>query len=448
MNLVLFQRELRLEDNNLLIKANSLSKDFIPIFIFDKKELSKIKNKEYKRITFLVKAVLNLKKKFKKGGSDLLIFYGDIFSILDELNKKLKPNNIIVGRTYEKKINNIYKKFPNIIEVKDGFLTNFDILKSDKTPYKVFTPYKNEMLKTYKVDKENLENTTLPKVKNTKSDKLINKKTESEILKILGFKYSELGDFDINLLQKHYDDFFRNKIQQYHISRDYPATLGTSKLSPYLRYGLISIRKCFNKALEYKNLEGGKIWLSELIWREFYATIMYHFPESQNNEFVEKYSKIKWGYDKVLLGKFQKGETGFPIVDAGVKELLKTGWMHNRVRMIVASFFVKNLGLDWRLGEEFFANYLVDYEASSNVGGWQWSASTGVDAQPYFRVFNPFLQSDKFDPAGIYIKKYVKKLSGFDAELLHKDENIKGYFEQIINYKKSKEQIIKAFKKI
>ncbi len=192
---------------------------------------------------------------------------------------------------------------------------------------------------------------------------------------------------------------------------------GTSRLSPYLRFGLVSVRECMRQALSSANAEG---WINELIWREFYHMILYHFPHTPMLEFQPQYQgTIAWSQDRTLLQAFTQGRTGYPVVDAAMRELLTTGWMHNRARMIVASFMTKDLLLDWRLGEEHFAQHLMDYECASNVGGWQWAASTGTDAQPYFRIFNPVLQSKKFDPEGTYIRTYVPELAMLPDKDLH-----------------------------
>lgn len=454
-NILLFQRELRIQENALIEKAIALNQNFIPIFIFDNNYLSKIYNKESKQINFLVNAVVKLKNELISEGSDLFVFYGDKNDILKNLIKILNCENLICGKTYEHDVNEIYNnlsKLCKVDDILDSFLSDFNIVKKDGEPFKVFTPYKNEFLKNKLVNNFTYVKSKFPKINYKEfADIFQNKKlgfiqdTNIEnILKIIKFKKSGLGEFNVKSGQNKLEDFCKNRAKNYSINRDLPAIDGTSKLSPYLRYGLISIKRCFMEC----TVKSADIWLSELIWREFYATTVYHFPEIQNQEFISKYKNIKWRYDEDKLNAWKNGQTGYPIIDAGMRQLKETGWMHNRVRMIVASFLTKNLLIDWREGEKYFANYLIDYEPASNIGGWQWSASVGIDPQPYFRIFNPYLQSKKFDKNGEYIKKYVSELTNINSQNLHKDINIVGYFKQIVNYKKSREYAIMEFKKI
>lgn len=457
-NILLFQRELRVKDNNLIKASVDLKEEFVPIFIFDKYELKNIKNKKSKNINFLVEAVLKLKQDLKSKNLDLYIFYGNKYKILLQLFKVFNSQKVIVGNTYEPDIKNLYLKLEKkleVIKVKDSFLTDFNIKKENGEIYKVFTPYKKVFLKKKKVNKKENKQINFSKIKNSDFSSLLKKykltflkeNSSEKILRQLGFEKVDLGEFQVNLSEKKFNDFFKNKINEYSKIRDYPFIDGTSKFSPYFRYGLISIEKCFLKCLKNIKVKSVKVFLSELIWREFYATIVYHFPEILKQEFITKYKNLKWSYDKKKLNLWKDGKTGFPIIDAGMRQLKKEGWMHNRVRMIVSSFLTKNLLIDWRLGEQHFANYLVDYESSSNVGGWQWSASVGVDPQPYFRIFNPLNQSKKFDEKAKYIKKYIKELEGLNEKEIFSEDNIKNYYKKIVNYKKSREIALNFFKK-
>jgi deoxyribodipyrimidine photo-lyase len=239
----------------------------------------------------------------------------------------------------------------------------------------------------------------------------------------------------------------------YQAQRDFPALEGTSQLSPYLAAGMISARECFAAALIANNHEldmgnqGAVIWMSELIWRDFYKDILVAVPRvSMNKAFKPETEKLRWRYDEHQLIAWQEGKTGFPIVDAAMRQLNATGWMHNRLRMGVAMFFSKNLFFDWRIGEAYFMSRLIDGDLSANNGGWQWSASTGTDAAPYFRIFNPIRQSERFDPKGDFIRQYCPELASLSSKEIHEPTNRLGYPKQIVNLEQSRKDAIAAFK--
>jgi deoxyribodipyrimidine photo-lyase len=255
-------------------------------------------------------------------------------------------------------------------------------------------------------------------------------------------------------------NFCKKKISDYRLNRDFPSLEVTSFLSPHIHFGTISIRECFQKAIKAAG-NFNNAWINELIWREFYYNITYNFPNIIHQSFKNEYDNIIWSYNEKLLSNWKDGLTGYPIVDAGMRQLNDSGWMHNRLRMITAMFLTKDLFMDWRLGEKYFAEKLIDLDFSSNNGGWQWSASTGCDSQPYFRIFNPEIQSRKYDPEGKYIKKFVPELKNLPIYLLHnpsnitKSEEIKynftlghDYPAPIINHQKAKERTIKIFKQL
>ena len=334
-------------------------------------------------------------------------------------------------------------------------------VKNDGTPYKVFTPY-------YKVWRRDLAAPDYAEFKVKDANRYANGETMRRAAEKAGIKVLHVHDGPAKLLQAigyHYtkdklwtvDDapkrlkqFIGKKLRDYPKARDELFHIGTSQMSPYLRHGLISVRECLAAAMGHG--APGEKWISELAWREFYATILYHFPEVVTQEFSPRYRQtIPWSDDKKHVAAFEQGKTGYPVVDAAVRELVTTGYMHNRARMIVASFVTKDLLLDWRIGEEFFAQYLMDYELASNNGGWQWGASTGVDASPYFRIFNPVLQSRKFDPKGEYIKKYVPELRGMSAKDIHAPWEAKsgtpaGYVQPIVEREGVKERVVGLFK--
>jgi deoxyribodipyrimidine photo-lyase len=207
-------------------------------------------------------------------------------------------------------------------------------------------------------------------------------------------------------------------IDNYNETRDFPALDATSGLSVHLRFGTVSVRECFRKAID-RNSEGARTWISELIWREFYQMILDRFPHVKREAFKREYNDLQWEGTEAQFAAWREGRTGYPLVDAAMRHFNRTGWMHNRLRMVVAMFLTKDLLVDWRKGERYFARYLLDYDAAANNGGWQWCASTGVDAQPYFRVFNPILQSKKFDPDGAFIREHVPELRGFSNARIH-----------------------------
>ena len=249
--------------------------------------------------------------------------------------------------------------------------------------------------------------------------------------------------------EKRLKAFIQKQVRSYHEQRDMLAAEGTSALSPYLRFGLVSVRQCARLAAEMDG-KGAHIWMNELIWRDFYATILFHYPDSATQEWNEKYrGTIEWSNSDVMFSRWQQGKTGYPVVDAAMRQLLETGWMHNRARMIVASFFTKHLLLDWRRGEEHFAQLLMDYDMASNVGGWQWAASTGTDAQPYFRIFNPITQGERFDPEGEYIRHWVPELRGLPAKEIHspwKYNKPSDYPDLIVDHKEARQRALQAFK--
>ena len=331
---------------------------------------------------------------------------------------------------------------------KDHIIFGSSILKKDGSAYRVFTPYKKIWLSQLK-PKEDL--------KNYRADlkKVLSVKSKNWTLKELGFSevhhpYLSAGE---KQAQKQLRKFSRY-IHQYHQNRDFPYKNKTSGLSVHLRFGTLSIRSCFRLALKNKN-KGSQIWLSELIWREFYSMILDQFPYVEKKAFIKKYQSIQWNQNKKWFQAWCKGQTGFPIVDAGMRQLNQTGFMPNRVRMITASFLVKDLLIDWKKGEKYFAEKLLDFELASNNGGWQWCSSTGCDAQPYFRIFNPITQSQKYDSKGEYIKTWVKELKSLNTQQIHCPDQFqkeipiqlgKDYPFPLVNHKEQKKKILKKFK--
>lgn len=467
INVILLHRSFRLEDNMLLNKAVELGLPFLILVCINENEFKNIGNKNCKRVQFLSDAVSSFREQISALKHEYLIVYNQFKRIADNIVKikDFKINSVIVDDAYEPDFIDCYNKIDEqknieLIRVSDSFLLPLDrCRKDDESAFKVFSPFKkkfltfvNEIPKLTKLNASKMKKLSLADsdfLQIKKELKSLNILDKSE-LKSLGFEGSELEEFNLDNLEKLKKELFSKKIKKYDVDRDFMATDGTSKLSPFIRYGVISIREIFYKSYELaKKSKGAEVWMSELIWREFYANIAKEYPESLESEFIEKYrDKIKWKNDKKLFKAWQEGKTGYPIVDAAMRQLLKNGWMHNRARMVVASFLTKNLLIDWRWGEKHFADYLVDYEPASNVGGWQWSASTGVDPQPYFRIFSPFSQAKKFDPECEYIKKYIPELNEIDNKTILSENSIEGYIPHIVDYKKSRKKALSLYKSI
>lgn len=450
LSLLWLRRDLRLEDNLSLYLALKEKDKIQPIFIFDENILARFTNPNDRRVSFILDALRSINKELEKKNSEVLVFYGRPEVLIPKISACLEVNKIFAGKDYEPygmKRDAAISKQVDLQLNNDHLLMAPDaVLKDDGTTYKVFTPYFRKwqaVISSKDYDSYNADD----------SGRYANSKTLRGILAqrdlhpldlnedVLRYKYQKNNNWPIDALVDRFNNFLDNKLINYNEGRNYLAKDGTSFLSPYIRFGLISVRQCYRSARE---MEGSWQWIAELAWRDFYAMILYHYPETVLKEMLPQYRNLKWSEDPALLKKFTLGETGYPIIDAAVRQLLQEGWMHNRARMIVASFFTKNLWLNWRLGEEFFAQYLMDYELSSNVGGWQWSASVGTDAQPYFRMFNPYLQSKRFDPQGDYIRKYLPELK----DLSNKEIHMHGLCSPIVDYESSRKRAIERFKNI
>lgn len=421
-----FRRDLRLEDNTALYHALVERGNMLPVFIFDTEILDKLGNKEDKRVSFLFRNLKKLKAELEKDGSSLLIKYGKPVEVLEELTHTFRVAAVYTNHDYEPYARERDAEVGNLLKSKGILFKTYkdqvifeksEVVKDDGKPYTVFTPYSKKWLHAF------YENP--PKAAPSENFMEHFFKTapfEDFNLKTTGFTEVEPGEppktINLDLLEK------------YHQTRDFPAMDGTSRLSVHLRFGTIRIRKLVQMA-EITN----RVYLNELIWREFYMMILWHFPQVVNNAFKPAYDNIRWLNDEKQFEAWCEGKTGYPIVDAGMSQLNQTGYMHNRVRMIVASFLTKHLLIDWRWGEAYFAEKLLDFELSSNNGGWQWAASSGCDAAPYFRVFNPDLQTQRFDPEFKYIKKWVPEFQEF------------GYPKPIVDHKFARERVLKEYKR-
>ncbi|RDB36643.1 cryptochrome/photolyase family protein [Spirobacillus cienkowskii] len=458
-SIVWLRRELRLDDNAALHYACLYSSQIIPVFIFDKNILSKLPNHEDKRVTFIFETLQELEQQLKKQGKMLIVRFGDPQEEIPSLAKELKVDSVFTNNDYEqyaiKRDNFIKDKLKEyqiqFLSFKDQVIfERNEILKANQQPYVVFTPYKNEWLKRVKM--QNFVSFTYDIKKFISNEDFKNYQFHWKIEE-LGFSKATLilSPGRKGALEKIHT--FSKKIDEYANNRNFLNIDGTSLLSIHLRFGTISIREAFRFAYEHQS-EGANVWISELIWREFYKMILSLFPYVETSPFKQEYKSLKWENNDKYFEKWQQGQTGFPIVDAAMRYFNKTGWMHNRLRMVVASFLTKDLLIDYRKGEKYFADHLLDYDLSANNGGWQWSASTGCDAQPYFRVFNPESQSQKFDPKGTFIKEHCPELVHCDEKTIHAPTQSlfssysHHYPTPIVNHAIQREKAIKLFKKI
>jgi len=414
-----FRRDLRIKDNHGLYEALNSNYPVLPVFNLDTNITDELKQDD-PRISFIHEQLTSLNKILQTHYSGIYLIKGKPEIAWRKILNEYDVDGVYFNEDYEpyaiqrdKEIQNILKDAGiNCFVFKDQVIfSKDDILKADRTPYLIYTPYKNKWLQKFQ--------NTINKPFNSKAKKNYYQHDLSlPSLSDLGFIKSTI---------KVINPSFEN-LNDYENVRDYPNLNKTSHLSPHLRFGTIGIRTVVQKALVNQH------FLNELIWREFFMQILYHFPKVVNSNFKSKYDLIEWRNNKCEFEKWKNGETGYPMVDAGMRELNTTGYMHNRVRMITASFLCKHLLIDWRWGEAYFAEKLLDYELASNNGNWQWSAGTGCDAAPYFRVFNPTTQIQKYDREFIYIKKWIPEL------------NTSNYPTPIVEHKMARERAIKVYK--
>lgn len=424
MNIFWFRRDLRLDDNTALFHALNSTEEVLPLFIFDETILSQLP-KDDARVSFIHNQLSKIQEQLTAKGKSLAVFHGTPETVFKQLLSENKITTVFTNHDYEpyarkrdKILNDLFKA--HSIEFKtckdQVIFEKSDVIKDDGSPYVVYTPYSKKW-------KENFRKTGLVHYPSeTLLDKITNHSYPFLSLSDIGFTTSAIAVPPFNISEK--------LIANYEDTRNFPALAGTSLLGIYLRFGAVSIRKMVAEAITVKN----ETFLNELIWREFFMQILWHFPHTVNRSFREKYDTIQWSNNEELFQKWCEGKTGYPFVDAGMRELNATGHMHNRVRMIVASFLCKHLLIDWRWGETYFAQKLLDYEQASNVGNWQWAAGSGVDAAPYFRIFNPTEQIKKFDKELKYIKKWVPEL-----------ETSK-YPKPIVDHKEAREKCLMVYK--
>ena len=388
-----FRRDLRLEDNTALNRALESGNPVLPVFIFDTEILDELPTDDA-RVTFIYRELEKINRELGSGGSSIRIFRGEPLQIWRELLDRYQVDSVFVNRDYEPYARERDREVGELLagrgipftSCKDQVIfEENEILKNDGTPYTVFTPYKKRWLEAFSAE-------SLVPAKGFTGGGFCRELYPFPPLEKLGFKVSKLRVRPYDL----------SGLGEYARLRDLPGPDATSHLSPHLRFGTVSIRKIIAGLGK-----GREVFLSELIWREFFMQILFHFPGVVHQNFNPKYNGVAWRNDQEEFKKWREGSTGYPLVDAGMRQLLATGTMHNRVRMVTASFLCKHLLIDWRLGEAYFAEKLLDYELSSNNGNWQWAAGTGCDAAPYFRIFNPAAQLKRFDPDLEYVKRWV-----------------------------------------
>ncbi len=425
--LVWLRRDLRLRDNRALYEALRSGYTVLPVFIFDRKILDALEDRSDRRVEFIHRELERIQSTLIPLGSTLIVREGDPLAIWEDLLVEYQPKAVYTNRDYEPYARQRDTQMAAFCESKDvPFLTFKDqvmiepdeVRKSDGTPYTVFTPYAKKWRERLREQgfgvfpSEDMLARFAP-----------HRPLELPSLDQLGFKPSG----DLRVPPRRVED---EVLAHYAKNRDRPDLNGTSRLSTHLRFGTISIRRLIFQAREHSEK-----YVSELIWREFYQMILWHFPQVVEHSFRTEYDRIEWRNDETEFQAWCEGKTGYPLVDAGMRELNATGYMHNRVRMVVASFLCKHLLIDWRWGEAYFAQKLLDFELASNNGGWQWAAGTGTDAAPYFRVFNPELQKLKFDPNEDYVKRWIPEYGTAD------------YPQPIVNHRAAREEAIAAYQK-
>jgi deoxyribodipyrimidine photo-lyase len=426
INIFWFRRDLRLDDNVGFYNALKSKKPVLPLFIFDEDILDKLP-KDDARLGFIYDTLQQMCTTLKeKNESSIAMFHGKPVTVFQELIKKYNIHTVFTNRDYEPYATKRDTEIKQLLSENNVEFETFkdqvifekdEVTKKDGLPYVVYTPYMKiwkEQFKTHNLDFFY----TSSFLKNLVKDKELPNLSLADI----GFTKSiqKIENYTVT----------PTLIENYEGTRNFPAQDSTSKLGPHLRFGTVSIRKMIAKAISEKN----EIFWNELIWREFFTQILWHFPQISKTSFKTKYDRIEWRNNEDEFKKWCDGETGYPFVDAGMRQLNQTGFMHNRIRMLVGSFLCKHLLIDWRWGEAYFAEKLHDYEMASNVGNWQWVAGSGVDAAPYFRIFNPTTQIKKFDSDLAYIKKWVPDFQEFT------------YPKEMVDHKEARERCLQVYK--
>jgi deoxyribodipyrimidine photo-lyase len=418
-SLFIFRRDLRLHDNLGLLSALERSEQVYPVFIFDPRQVSDNQYASTKAIAFMINSLSELRESIESGGGSFSYRYGQAESELSTLLQQEGFEAVFCNADYtpfarqrDEELRNVTNKAgAEFILVHDALLTEpGSVLKADGTPYTVYTFFmkkaREQQVAKPRVNRfENFARSAPKGAWPLDASKLIGTEDHSQLFCKGGRKEAVLILRD---LERYHD---------YHEQRNFPAKGATSGLSAHHKFGTISVRETYHAVAA--KLGADHTLINELYWRDFFYHILWHFPRVLGSAFLEKFRNLKWRNAESDFERWCQGLTGFPIVDAGMRELVATGFMHNRVRMITASFLVKDLQIDWQRGEKFFAQHLIDYDPAVNNGNWQWAASTGCDAQPYFRIFNPWTQQKKFDADAVYIKRWVPELASLSAREIH-----------------------------
>ncbi len=419
-----FRRDLRINDNTAFYHALKSGFPVLPVFIFDTQILDQLSDKNDKRVNFIHDNLMAMNNSFLKSNSSFLVINDTSLEAFKQIEKQFIIAGVFTNEDYEpaaihrdKEIGKYFnsKNIPFHLYKDQVIFEKAEIMKSDGTPYYIFTPYSKLWLKNFEV----LELPSYP------SEKFLDHLLKTDPVLIPSLEAIGFEKIMLDILPLQIDN---TTIEEYDQNRNLPGISGTSHVSVHLRFGTISIRELVKIANKFN-----QVYLKELIWREFFMMLLYHYPKVVNHNFNHKYDFIKWRNDENEFKKWCAGETGYPLVDAGMRQLNETGWMHNRVRMVVAGFLCKDLLIDWRWGEAYFAEKLLDYELSSNNGNWQWAAGTGADAAPYFRVFNPSTQIQNFDPKLTYIKTWIKPFRP-------------GYLPEIVDHNMARKRALDVYK--
>ena len=420
-----FRRDLRLDDNHALFKALKSGYDVLPIFIFDSNITNKLNQNDH-RLNYINNVLDGLNKRLSENKKKIYIYKGDPIEIISKLIIKLKIKEIYLNKDYEPYARDRDDKIEKLCVANNVSYNSFkdhvifeedQIVKNDGTPYVVYTPYSRKWIEKFQSNQLDSYPSELNLGGFVDSDKIR--------------EVNYLMDFEKNIISPKTYNLNKDLIDKYEETRNFPALDSTSRIGVNLRFGTVSTRKIVKTSSERSN----NTFLKELIWREFFIQILWHFPHTTEKSFKDKYERIEWRNDMDDFKLWCDGKTGYPIVDAGMNQLNKTGFMHNRLRMVVGSFLCKHLLIDWRLGEKYFADKLFDYEQASNVGNWQWVAGCGVDAAPYFRIFNPEEQQKKFDKELQFIKKWIPN---YDKD---------NYINKIVDHKFARERCLNTYKK-
>ena len=465
-SIIWFRNDLRLDDNPSLREACKNSSELLAIFLYSNDQLEK-HNEANVKIDFLIKNLQCLNVSLQKLNIPLTIINSEGFEqdpdIILNLAKERNVEKVFINKQFgndEQNRDKRARELLNAANIKTEFFNDQIVYEAGSirtgqdNPYSVFTPFKRKWVESFDMEFLDIDYDYAPQKNIDLESNFDGFDFKHEIIHKVDMSLWPVGE---EHAKNRLVDFLENRAVNYSKDRNDPIKDGTSRMSPYLALGVISSKRCILEGLKLNNFEfnsgnsGITKWIDEIVWREFYRNIMFSFPKVGRNQPFQDFSKsIQWRFEETELHAWKTGMTGFPIIDAAMRQLLHEGWMHNRLRMVVAMFFTKNMLHDWRLGEAYFMQNLIDGDFSSNNGGWQWSSSTGTDAAPYFRIFNPITQSTNFDKEGLFIKKYVPELKDLDKSVIHdppkEHRKYCGYPDQILDLKTSRLRAIDAFK--